>query len=32
MGIIYLIENNINNKKYIGQTQETLGQRWCQHK
>ena len=31
MGYIYLIENDINNKKYIGLTTQTIEQRWNQH-
>lgn len=31
MGYIYLIENDINNKKYIGLTTQTIEQRWKQH-
>lgn len=30
-GIIYIITNDINNKVYIGQTIQTLKQRWQQH-
>lgn len=30
-GIIYLITNNVNNKKYIGQTTRGLKERWYQH-
>ena len=32
MGIIYQIENDLNNKKYIGKTISTLMHRWDQHK
>lgn len=32
MGYIYLITNNINNKKYIGQTINSVNTRWIQHK
>jgi group I intron endonuclease len=31
-GLIYLIINTINGKRYIGQTVKTLRQRWQQHK
>ena len=31
-GYIYLIENKINNHKYIGQTLQTIEKRWHQHK
>ncbi len=31
MGIIYLIENKLNGKKYIGQTIRTLEKRWDEH-
>ena len=31
MGIIYKIQNNINNKCYIGQTIRTLDKRWKEH-
>ena len=30
-GIIYKITNIINNKVYIGQTVNTLKNRWCKH-
>lgn len=29
--IIYLIENVVNNKVYVGQTIRTLEQRWAAH-
>lgn len=29
--IIYLITNLTNNKKYVGQTSETLSRRWTKH-
>ena len=32
MGLIYLIQNNVNGKHYVGQTISTLGHRWAQHK
>lgn len=32
MGLIYKITNNINNKIYIGQTRNSLGRRWTEHK
>lgn len=33
MGYIYLIENKLNNKQYIGQTQQLdINKRWKQHK
>lgn len=32
MGIIYKIENDLNNKMYIGKTVSTLSHRWDQHK
>lgn len=31
MGYIYLIENDINNKKYVGLTTQTIDKRWKQH-
>lgn len=31
-GLIYKIENNLNNKKYIGQTVTSLSERWNGHK
>lgn len=31
MGFIYLVINNINNKKYIGQTKLTIEKRWERH-
>ena len=31
MGYIYLIENDINDKKYVGLTTQTIEQRWKQH-
>lgn len=31
-GYIYLINNLINNHKYIGQTLQTINKRWTQHK
>ena len=30
-GFIYLVSNNINNKKYIGQTKRTVEERWSDH-
>lgn len=30
-GVIYLVTNKINNKKYIGKTCRTLEQRWHEH-
>ncbi len=30
-GVIYCITNNINNKKYIGQTRRSLDRRWKEH-
>ena len=30
-GYIYLINNNINGKQYIGQTISTIKHRWGQH-
>lgn len=32
MGFIYLVENNINGKKYVGQTVNSINTRWIQHK
>lgn len=32
MGYIYKITNSINNKVYIGQTRQTIKQRWSGHK
>lgn len=32
MGLIYCISNDINDKKYIGLTTQTLSERWKQHK
>lgn len=32
MGLIYMIENMINAKKYVGQTVFTLQKRWNEHK
>ena len=31
MNTIYLITNKINNKKYVGQTWEIMGERWKKH-
>ena len=31
-GIIYLITNTVNNKKYVGLTVQTLERRWKYHK
>ena len=31
MGFIYVIENIVNNKKYIGQTTRTVKIRWTEH-
>jgi len=30
-GILYLITNKIDGKRYIGQTTDTLEQRWAEH-
>jgi group I intron endonuclease len=30
-GVVYLITNKANGKKYVGQTSGTLGHRWSQH-
>ena len=30
-GFIYLVSNNINDKKYIGQTKRTVEERWSDH-
>lgn len=30
-GIVYLIENQVNNKKYVGKTYQTLQNRWKEH-
>ena len=32
MGYIYLVTNKINNKKYVGQTVNSVHTRWIQHK
>lgn len=32
MGLIYLITNKINNKKYVGKTERSLQERWEEHK
>ena len=32
MGYIYLITNNVNGKKYVGQTIHSINIRWIQHK
>lgn len=31
VGVVYLVTNAINGKKYVGQTSGTLGHRWSQH-
>ena len=31
LGKIYKITNNINNKIYIGQTKQSLNERWYKH-
>lgn len=31
MGYIYLITNNINNKKYVGKTVRSIRERWVEH-
>src|SRR5690606_37368139 len=31
-GVIYKITNKINGKSYIGQTIQSLGERWSKHK
>jgi group I intron endonuclease len=31
MGIIYVLENKINSKKYVGQTRQTFRRRWTHH-
>lgn len=31
MGCIYLIENKVNGKRYVGQTYKTLNERWAEH-
>ena len=31
MGYIYIITNNINQKKYVGQTTQTIEKRWAEH-
>ena len=32
IGYIYLITNTINDKKYVGQTRQTVEERWKEHK
>jgi len=32
MGIVYIIQNSINNKVYIGKTLDKLNLRWNGHK
>lgn len=32
MGCIYIIRNTVNNKVYIGQTSQTMAERWQEHK
>ena len=31
MAFIYVITNNLNQKKYVGKTTTTIKQRWQQH-
>ena len=31
-GCIYLVENDVNDKKYVGQTTQSIGKRWSEHK
>lgn len=31
MGFIYLITNNINKKKYVGKTTQSIEKRWQEH-
>jgi hypothetical protein len=31
-GKIYLVTNQINQKRYVGQAKDTLNKRWSQHR